>query len=402
MKAEFGWSKIQLSGAFSMALLLSGFIGLFVGRYLDHHDPRPVMGGGSVLASVGTVMWSQAHTVFAYYLSWSVIGIAMGMVLYEPAFVVVTKWFAGESRRKALTIVTLLAGLASTIFVPLEERLIRSYGWRDALLILAAVLAVVTVPLHTFVLRLPSPSALQSEQNRTVDGDLPQTVTFGMTTQEAKRDPRFRLIVGASVLLGITMAAMIAHQISFLEERKWSARDAAVATGAIGLWQVAGRAVFAPISGRVKSRTITTLTYGSQFAALVLLLISATRVSVAFYVALAGVSRGMYTLVRTTLVAELFGTRNFGAISSVIALASAFAQAIGPLLAGGLQDLPGGYTTMLWVLMVLAAGATVLANRIEAAPKSETRLAMPRLIGQSINVSPRRPARSRWIGRTRP
>jgi MFS family permease len=367
MQNELGWSKVQFSGAFSMALLLSGMVGLLVGRHLDHHDPRPVMGGGSVLAVIGTLLWSNAHTLFTYYLAWGVIGVAMGMILYEPAFVVVTQWFTGESLRKALTAVTLLAGLASTIFVPLEERLIRAYGWRHALVILAVVLAVITIPLHVLVLR-PAPDGGEvisgSKAPVAIEADIAPAVH--MTTAEARSDRRFQILVAASTLLAVTFGAMIAHQIAFLEERSWVAKDAAIATGAIGLWQVAGRAVFAPLSGRVSSRVITTLTYGTQFVSLSLLLFSTSKSVVAVYVALAGIARGMSTLVRTTLVAQLFGTRNFGAISSVIAMANAIAQAIGPLLAGVIRELPGGYTTMIWVLVLISAVATVLASQVEA------------------------------------
>jgi MFS family permease len=372
MQAELQWSKLTLSGAFSMALLLSGLVGLLVGRHLDHHDPRPVMASGSVIAVAGTLLWSQADTLFTYYSAWGMIGAAMGMILYEPAFVVVNKWFQGDARRKALTVVTLLAGLASTIFVPLEERLIAAYGWRQALVVLALMLAVITVPLHALVLGLPPKTETLPDQLLAAEQ---LAVARDMTTREAKQDVRFRLLLVSNMLLGITLAAMIAHQIAFLEARQWRAQDAAVATGAIGLWQVASRAVFAPLSKRVKSRTITTLTYGAQFLSLSLLMLSTSRLVVGVYVALAGLSRGMYTLVRTTLIAELFGTTNFGAISSVIALASATAQAIGPLLAGGLIDLPGGYTTMLWVLIVLAAGATGFASQIEK--KSFTPQAAP-------------------------
>ena len=78
----------------------------------------------------------------------------MATVLYEPAFTVLAKWFpdAGE-RRRAMTAMTLVAALASFIFLPLSQALIDAHGWRDALVILAAILAVMTVPLHALVLR---------------------------------------------------------------------------------------------------------------------------------------------------------------------------------------------------------------------------------------------------------
>ena len=148
MERSLGWSKLTITGAFSLALLIAGFFGLAVGRYLDGHGPRLLMSAGSVIATLGTLGWSAVHSPAALYASWAVIGIAMSAILYEPAFVVLARRFDGDDRRRALTAVTLLAGLASTIFVPLEEKLIREFGWRVALRILAVVLFVVTVPLH--------------------------------------------------------------------------------------------------------------------------------------------------------------------------------------------------------------------------------------------------------------
>jgi MFS family permease len=357
-----GYSKVQLSGAFSLALLLSGLVGLVVGRHLDTHDPRPVLTSGSVLATLGTVLWSRANSLPTYYLAWTIIGVSMGMILYEPAFVVVTQWFRGKERRQALTAVTLLAGLASTIFVPLQERLLEHYGWRTALQIMAVILGGITIPLHAFVIKR-APGFEHEEE--TVDS------VVHLTRGEAVGDRRFRYLLAANVALAMTFSAMVAHQISFLEERHWTPAAAAVATGAIGLWQVGGRAVFAPFSSRTRSQTVTTLTYAAQFVGLVLLLFSAARPTVAVYVALAGISRGMFTLVRATLIAELFGTKNYGSISSVVAMATAASQAVGPLVGGALETAWGSYGLMIAVMAGLAGVATVLAAQIERVPTGE-------------------------------
>ena len=67
----------------------------------------------------------------------------MAAVLYEPAFTVLAKHFpAAAERRRAMTALTLVAALASFIFLPLAQALIEAYGWRDALLVLAVILAV--------------------------------------------------------------------------------------------------------------------------------------------------------------------------------------------------------------------------------------------------------------------
>ena len=85
----------------------------------------------------------------AFYALWLAIGLVMAAVLYEPAFTVLAKHFHdAPERRRAMTAMTLVAALASFIFLPLSQALIDAYGWRDALLVLAVILAATTVPLH--------------------------------------------------------------------------------------------------------------------------------------------------------------------------------------------------------------------------------------------------------------
>src|SRR5215208_5071610 len=120
MEAELGWSRGEMSGAFSLAILLSGVCAAPVGRWLDTRGPRLLMTGGSMAASLLLLALSQVTSLVQLYIVWALIGITMAAVLYEPAFAVVTAWFE-RKRSQALTAVTLMAGFASTIFMPIES-----------------------------------------------------------------------------------------------------------------------------------------------------------------------------------------------------------------------------------------------------------------------------------------
>ena len=91
-----------------------------------------------------------------FLVAWLVVGVARGAVLYPPAFAALTRWH-GPGRVRALTVLTLAAGLASTVFAPLTAWLATHLDWRGTYLVLAAILAVVTIPAHWFGLRLPWP-----------------------------------------------------------------------------------------------------------------------------------------------------------------------------------------------------------------------------------------------------
>src|SRR5437868_14135659 len=114
MEAELGWSRGDMTGAFSVALLLAGLAAIPVGRWLDRHGPRLLMTLGSIAGSGLVIAWSQVYSIPALYIIWAAIGLTMSATLYDPAFATASRWF--ETRRvQALTAITLVAGFASTV-----------------------------------------------------------------------------------------------------------------------------------------------------------------------------------------------------------------------------------------------------------------------------------------------
>src|SRR5438552_2524720 len=121
-------------------------------------------------------------------------GLAMAATLYEPAFAVVVSWFV-RGRDRALLTVTLVAGFASTIFMPIEAWLLVRVGWRSALTILAVVLAVVTIPIHALVLRRGAAAVVTPATG----GPPPSPVVMGAPTgvPTLSRAPSLARIFGA-------------------------------------------------------------------------------------------------------------------------------------------------------------------------------------------------------------
>ena len=109
MQQELGYSAAQLTGAFSLALLVSAVAGIAVGRHLDRHSPRDGDDGrlgGRRAARARLVAGGRAARPST--LLWIGIGVVMAAVLYEPAFTVLAKWFPEPAeRRRAMTAMTL-------------------------------------------------------------------------------------------------------------------------------------------------------------------------------------------------------------------------------------------------------------------------------------------------------
>ena len=131
--ADAGWSIAAVTAAFSAGLVVAALVGIPAGRLLDRHGPRPVMTAGSVLAVPAVVIIGSARSLPVFVAGWLLAGVAMAGTLYPPAFAALTRWW-GRRRVTALTALTLLAGLASTVFAPLAAALLGPLGWRNTYL----------------------------------------------------------------------------------------------------------------------------------------------------------------------------------------------------------------------------------------------------------------------------
>jgi MFS family permease len=361
MELELGWTRTQTSTAFSIALLCAGLSAIPVGRFVDRRGARLVMTLGSSLGVVLVLAWSFVQSLSVFYIIMVGLGLTMSTVLYDVAFTVVAVWFR-QGRSRAMLVITLVAGLASTIFIPLATLLNETLGWRDALRVLALILAV-TVPLHAFVLRRKP-----QDLGLLPDGDL-------LENPEIARDPsiKTRAALGLSafwfLLVSVTLvrfavSVMIPHLVPLLTERGYSPTLVASAAGSIGLLQLLGRIFFTPFSSRLSLPNISAITFGIHALGLACLLFIPTTVGVWLFVLFYGASNGAITLARAALLADIFGSSNYGQLNGVISFSVAITGAIAPLLAGTLHERTGDYTLTLGLLVVLTSLSALLVARV--------------------------------------
>ena len=346
-----GWSLTWLVACFTAAQLAAAAVGVWVGRHIDSHGPRLVMSGGSALAVVAVLGLAAAPSLWLFLLAWLLAGVAMAGTLYPPAFAAVTGW-AGDGRVKALTAVTLVAGLASTVFAPLTAVLLEHLSWRQTYVVLAVVL-VSTLPLHWWGLRAPWASLSSDTHDETGDHGRRRVV----------RQPEFLLLVAAMTLGGFCVYAVVVNLVPLLNENGISTTEAAAALGIGGSGQVAGRLLYGPVLTRwsARARTVATLAAASVTTLALAVVHQPWGVVCALSFA-AGIARGIFTLIQATAVSDRWGTQEYGARSGILSggvlAAAALAPWIGTLLASGL----GSYAAAFVILAVGCLLATLLVR----------------------------------------
>ncbi|MGA8846242.1 MAG: MFS transporter [Nocardioides sp.] len=352
---DTGWSSVAITGAFSLSQVVAGGVGLWVGRHIDAFGPRKVMTAGSLIAVPGVLLVALAPNLLLFYLGWVVTGVAMAGTLYPPAFAALTHW-GGHRRVRALTTLTLVAGLASTVFAPLAALLEDLLGWRGAYLLLLIGLVVVTVPLHWRGLDLPwsrDPSPGESHDH---DAGHHARLVTAVTHSRP-----FILLALAHALTALAAFAVVINLVPMLVEQGMSRNLAALALGLGGIGQVLGRLGYARFAAAttVTSRSVVVVAAVAVGTA-ALALAPYSVVLLILLGVLLGLARGIYTLVQATSVTDRWGPTAYGTLNAILTAPALAASALAPFAGAALARLTGSYADAFLVLAALAAVAAVL------------------------------------------
>lgn len=358
--ADTGWSRTATTAAFSAGNLLGAVAGIPVGRLLERHGPRPVMTAGSIVAAVALVAVALAPGLGWFLAAWLLAGLAMACVFYPPAFAALTGWY-GPDRVAALTTLTLVAGFASTIFAPFTAALSDHLSWRSTYLVLAALLAATTIPVHALALRLPWP-------RRPVGPDAPATSNRDVVTSRA-----FLVLVGAMTLAAIALFAVVVTVVPLLTGRGLSPTTAAWALGLGGAGQVAGRLGYRRLAARTSPRgraalvmlagAMTTLLLAAVPGPAALLLVASV---------LAGAVRGLFTLLQATLVSDIWGPERFASLNGVFNAPLTAANALAPSAGVATAAALGGYPHLFLALTATGVLAALVTTRARAPSPPDT------------------------------
>jgi predicted MFS family arabinose efflux permease len=356
MATALNASTSAVTGALTASVLAGAVLAVPVGRWLDRHGGRALMTTGSLVATALVAAWSQVQTVAQLYAVLIGIGATTAMVLYEPALAVVVSWFPPHQRARAVLGVIAVAGLASTIFMPLTGALTDRYGWRTTLLILAALHGTITVPLHAVAVRKPrQPSTLERR---------PTPRERALVVRAAVRDRRFWWLTVAFVAHGAAMAAMTVHLVGFLIHKGHSTTFAATVAGLLGLLSVTGRLLLTGIASRVPLTTAVAVVFTVQaVAAAALLAVAGSPVGAAAGVVAFGIGFGVASLAKPTLLADRYGTTAYATIAGILTTPITLAKATAPLAAAALLG-NGGYPAVLAAIgaLCVVAAAGILAR----------------------------------------
>ena len=309
-----------VAAAFSLSLAISAGCAPSIGRWIDRgHGPAAMIWGG-VAAALLLALWAAVPNVTTLFIVWSGLGACMAATLYEPAFAIVGRGFPQlTDRLRALALVTMFGGLASTVFLPLVAVLVTRVGWRGAVFGLALAMLLSTALVWWFV---PSDDHLLEDHGEPAG------------TAAASPPPKgFGVVLAAFASSSFAHAALTTTLVAALAERGLSTTTAAFLGSFMGVMQLPGRALM--MHGRLAASPGVLLIVSLALLGSGLLVLTgagtATMIGLGFAIFAGGA--GLATLVRPYLVQTEFSLARAGYLNGRLARAQQLARAAAPVLA---------------------------------------------------------------------
>jgi MFS family permease len=310
---DLGLSNTVIFGLFSGALFLSGFFGPRVGRQIDAVGATGILASSNLVIAAGLVMLAMAHGLIMLCIAWLILGLGMALGLYDSAFAALGRLY-GQSARKAITGVTLIAGFTSTVGWPLTAWGAGEFGWRTVCIAWAAGHIFIGLPMHLFVL----PRATMPVQSPV------------LTKVHVPIDRTMILLAIAFACAWTVTAAMAAHFPRIMEAAGATSMEAIAAGALIGPCQVGARLLEAGFLSRFHPLVSARLAMmGHPVGVGVLAAVGGGAASI--FACLHGVQTGIMTIARGTVPLALYGSENYGYRLGLLGAPARILQSAAPL-----------------------------------------------------------------------
>ena len=366
---DTGWSTTGISTAMTLAFVALALGSIAWGTLSDRVGPRIVVLAGSLLLTIGLALSSLATSLVAFQLLFGVVVGVGAAAIFAPMMACVTGWF--DTRRAlAVSLVSAGMGMAPMTMSPLAAWLVQAYDWRTSLQIIAALVAVIMLPVALLVRR---PLALAQPAAAAAPGAVLEPA---LSLGQAMRSAPFLILVLTSFLSCATHSGPIFHTVSYAVTCGIPLMAAVSIYSLEGLAGMGGRLVFGLLGDRFGAARVLVLALLAQ--AIVALGYVVARDLGSFYTvaALFGFTYAGVMPLFAVIARENFPLRMMGTVIGSTTMASSMGMALGPMLGGAIYDTFSSYAWLFIGAFSLGIGAFLAALAFTRLPRRQVVAAM--------------------------
>ncbi|MGC4024195.1 MAG: MFS transporter [Mesorhizobium sp.] len=339
MSEETGWSVTGISTAMTIGFLAMAAASMAWGNLSDRFGPRPVVLAGSIGLAVSLALASRAGSLMQFQFLFGLLVGASTAAVFAPMMACVTGWFDTQ-RGLAVSLVSAGMGMAPMTMAPLAAWLVTTNGWRESMLIIAGIAAVLMIPASLLVRR---PPALTSVASSEVAATEPQG---DITIKEAVRSPQFITLMLANFFCCATHSGPIFHTVSYAVTCGIPMIAAVTIYSVEGLAGMGGRIAFGILGDRFGAQRVLVIGLLAQaFGVLTYVFVSTLGPFYAVAALVGFIYAGTMPLY-AVIIRENFPLKMMGTIIGGTAMAGSLGMSMGPVLGGLIYDRFDSYALM--------------------------------------------------------
>ncbi len=345
IESEFTLSRAVTSSIQSTSMLLTGITAFVGGLAIDRYGPKIVLLLMGLFAGFSLLLTSQTNSPWQLFITYSLL-LSLGT---GPIFVVITstvsRWF-DKRRGLALGIAGAGSGLGMVIMAPLASYLITRFDWRISYIVLGLIAWLIVVPLSRLLKKDPReigaiPDGINLRTNNKIDEDRLRPVD--LSPLQVFRTRSFWIIAFVWVFLASSGFFIFVHFVRHVTDIDFSAGEAAVGLGLIGLSSFASRILVGAMSDKI-GRKLTAVICALIQAGNMLWLIWAHDLWMLYLFAIVfGFAFSGFVAAMSALIGDIFGLRSIGSIVGMLEIGFGIGAAIGPFIGGLIFDVDGSY-----------------------------------------------------------
>lgn len=374
LQESIGWSLSQVSITFSIAILFLGLSAAFMGHFVEAKGPRKAGLVSTVFFAAGMITAGfgiQLEMLWLLYVGYGVLGgIGLGIGYITPVSTLV-KWFP-DRRGMATGLAIMGFGFAAMIASPVMRMLIESVGIPSTFFILGAIYFTVMLVSSLYLEKPPEgyhPKGVVIEESITVSKDLAQ-----LTANEAIKTKRFYFLwfmLFINVTCGIAILAVASPM--GVEIAGLSAGAAALMVGVMGVFNGAGRLLWASISDYIGRTNLYTIFFVLQIGIFAILPFTTNEwvFQILLFIMISCYGGGFSAI--PAYIGDIFGTKQLGAIHGYILTAWAAAGLAGPFIVARIYEATQSYAWSLYIFAGLFIIALIISVLIRADIKKLTK-----------------------------
>lgn len=359
LNREFGWDRAEISFSVTIYTATTALLMPLVGRLIDQVGTRRILLPAIAFAAFALVLPTVMTQLWQFYLIIFLFSLAGAMTTSLPYVRIVSLWF-DRRRGLFLGIVAAGIGLGFAIAPMVMQWFLDAFGWRGGYLGVAALLAVVVLPLiYLFIQDSPADVGLLPDNLKREKVSATVLPLTGLTFKQAMNTRTFWVLFLMTFVFAFVFNGMAVHLVPLLKDHGMEPARAVLLASIMGMAIFGSRIIIGYLLDVVFAPWLAIITFLMGSSGLVL---AAVNLSDAYNIVAAimiGVGIGAETDIISYMTSRYFGLHSFGKIYGFFFAFFYVGTGLGPFALGVAYEMNGSYTTTLFWYAALCVAVTL-------------------------------------------